>query len=225
MGEIIDLTLPMYDGFTSIPNLWPRVRLIDFIMHGGIAASRFREPCKGFEAKFLVMVDHIGTHVDAPCHYYKGAKSIAEVPVDALIGRAVLFDVSSKPPAEPVAASHLEQVSNKNGFKVEAGDIAIVRCWPKKWGMEGYFGCKGLSWSAAEWLIDKGVKAIGIDLVSIDDVEDWSRPCHLGLLKKEILIIECLTNLEKLTKTRFRFTALPLNIEGATGSPIRAIAE
>ncbi len=225
MSQIVDLTVPMYDGFTSHAKIWPRVRLLDFVMHGGIVVQRFQEPCKGFEAKYLVMVDHIGTHVDAPCHYYEGAKSIAQVPVDALIGDAVLFDVSAKPPHEPVSARHLEEMAAKNHIKVKPGDIALVRCWPGKWGEEGFSKCKALSWSAAEWLITKGVKAVGDDLYSIDDFEDRTRPCHLGLLKREILIMECLANLDRIPKPMFRFIALPLNIDGATGSPIRAVAE
>lgn len=225
MSKMIDLTLPMQDGFSSIPNVWPRLRLVDFVMHDGLVASRFKEPCKGFEAKFLIMVDHNGTHVDAPCHYHPGAKSMAQLPVDALIGDAVLFDVSSKPPGDPVAAKHLQEAAGRDRFTVKKGDIAVVRCWPGAWGEEGYFRCRGLSWKAAEWLIEQGVKAVGTDLISIDDFEDWSRPCHLGLLQREILVMECLANLEKIPHKRFHFTALPLNIEGATGSPIRAIAQ
>lgn len=224
MTEIVDLTLRMHDGFTSVPLVWPKLRMIDFMSPGGLLASRFKDPCKGFDAKLLVILDHLGTHVDAPNHYIVGGKSIADVPVDSLMGSAVFFDVSGKPPDQGVTVEHLEAQSRAKGIEVRTGDIAIVRCWPGAWGAEGFHQCRGLSWAAAEWLMNRGVKAVGVDLVGVEEPNP-AKPVHMGLLGRDILIIECLANLDKLTKTRFRFTALPLPIEGATGSPIRAIAE
>ncbi len=63
-----------------------------------------------------------------------------------------------------------------------------------------------------------------IDLANADTGTDAQRPCHMELLSKEIGIIENLINLDKLSKTRFFFFGLPLNIIGLTASPIRAIA-
>ena len=82
-----------------------------------------------------------------------------------------------------------------------------------------------LTTEAAKWLSGFDLKAVGFDYVSVDAMDASELPNHRILLSKEILIIENLTDLDKLPETKFDFFAIPLKIENADGSPVRAFAE
>jgi len=225
LKKIMDLTLELSDNYSTIPSVWPRVKLLDFIPHGSLlTASRFKEPCKGWEAKILNLVDHSGTHVDAPCHFYKGRESIEKTPLESLMGKAVLMDVSFKRTDEAVSPDHLNKALKNKRLSLKKGDIAIIRCWAGKREEESFMHCKGLSGGAASWLIDHKIKCVGVDLNSIDDMSDWARPAHMKFLGHNIPVIENLTNLDKIKKGRFVFIGFPLRIKEATGSPVRAVA-
>lgn len=193
----------------------------------------------GFSTKLLVMEDHTGTHVDAPYHFYDGefrqprGKTIAELPLEKLSGEAVLIDVSDKDTTEPVSRALLEARAADQGAEVRQGDIAIIRFWPKAWGepMDEFLATRGLALDACEWLLEKGVKAVGVDHPNLEgrlarEYGNIEAPGHLLFLHpaREIPIIENLVNLPDIGRSRFRFIALPLKINGATGSPIRPVA-
>jgi kynurenine formamidase len=193
----------------------------------------------GFSTKLLVMEDHTGTHVDAPCHFYDGefrqprGKTIAELPLEKLSGEAVLIDVSDKDTTDPVSRALLEARAAAQGAEVRQGDIAIIRFWPKAWGepMDEFLATRGLALDACEWLLEKRVKAVGVDHPNLEgrlarEYGNIEAPGHLLFLHpaREIPIIENLVNLPDIGRSRFHFIALPLKINGATGSPIRPVA-
>ncbi|MGC8622240.1 MAG: hypothetical protein ACP5U0_10025, partial [Caldisphaera sp.] len=89
----------------------------------------------------------------------------------------------------------------------------------------GFFSCQGLDVEAAEFLLKKKIKLVGINLRMFDIVGNKHRPLHMLFLNNETPLIENLVNLEKLPKNSpFLFVGLPLNLKSATASPIRAIA-
>jgi kynurenine formamidase len=99
-----------------------------------------------------------------------------------------------------------------------------VRAWPGRHTDDGFLKCAGLNREAAEWVVARGVKALGCDLASPDDPRDLTRPVHMVLLGQGLPIMEHVARLETLLGPRFQFVGVPLRIRGATGSPIRAIA-
>ncbi len=82
----------------------------------------------------------------------------------------------------------------------------------------------GLSKSATDYLVSKKINLVGIDSPSIDLGIDKSFTAHKILAKNDILIVENLSNLEKIPNLEFNFIILPLKLKDATGSPVRAIA-
>jgi len=97
--------------------------------------------------------------------------------------------------------------------------------WSRLWGKETYFeGFPVLAPAAAHWLADRELKGIGFDAVSVDPVGSADYPNHRILFRKGMLSIENLTGLEPLIGRRFLFSCLPLKIEEADGSPVRAVA-
>jgi arylformamidase len=220
--QIIDLTMELEDGVATHP-AHARCVVIEFASHA-LTAPRFKPPCQGFASRILMFSDHIGTHVDSPFHFIPTAGTIESVPPEQLIGPAVYLDVSAKRPQEPVTPEMLEAAERRARVTVERGDILLFRAWSGHHTDEGFFQCAGMNKAAAEWVVTRGVKAVGCDLATPDDPRDMARPVHLTLLGRDILIMEHIANLDKLLVPRFQFVGLPLRIKGATGSPIRAIA-
>ncbi len=118
----------------------------------------------------------------------------------------------------------VQECLERDDLAIQSGDIILIRAWPKEWLAEGFHECAGLALDAAQWLVEQGAKAIGIDLGNIVDNADMTRQVHMYLLQHEIPICENLANLDRLEAKRFTFLGLPLHLEGCTGSPVRAAA-
>ncbi len=220
--KIVDLTVPLYDGLQSFPT-HPKVTVIDFVTHS-FSAPRYIPPCKGYASKLVLISDHGGTHLDAPFHFFEQGETIDEVPLETTFGEAVLIDVSKRELNQPVTARMLQARLEETNTQVKRGDIVLIRAWPNEWNDPGFHHVAGLDISAAKWLRAQGVKSVGVDLANADTSSDMGRPSHLELLGNGIGIMENLTNLDKLSKTRFHFMGIPLKIKGLSGSPIRAVA-
>ncbi len=220
--KYVDLTLRITDGMVTNP-AHIRTSITDQVAHW-FTAPRFTPPCRGYSNKLMLLSDHTGTHFDAPHHFIEGAKTIEEVPLDRTFGKAVLIDVSEKAPDKPVEVEMLVKRLALTNTQIEPDDIVLIRSWPGEWGGPGFFEAAGISEEAAKWLAAQKVKCVGVNLANIDTGSDMRRPSHMEFLGKEIGIIENLTNLDKLSQTRFFFMGLPLNFAGLTASPIRAVA-
>ena len=222
--RVLDLSLEVYDGFQSHAT-HARTTVMDYVTHA-FSAPRYVAPCRGFATKLLVMSDHVGTHVDAPYHFVPEGVTIEEVPPASLIGPAVVLDATAHMVADrPATAETLERAAAAQGVKIEEGDIAVVRVWKGGWGDPGFAHAKGVDETGAAWLLERGVKAVGIDIAYFEgDLADLRRPVHMLVLGHGIPIVENLINLERIPAGRFTFVGLPLRIRGATGSPIRAVA-
>ena len=221
--RIIDLSLEIVDGARPW-SAHPKAIVTEYMTHER-TRPMFRPPCEGYASSMLILVDHWGTHMDSPYHFFPELATTEAVPLDRLLGPAVVIDCSSaRATAEPVTAEVLQRVTEHNGIDVRAGDIALVRCFPGRIADPGWAECRGLSESAADWLRDREVKAVGVDLGTVDDHTDLARPAHLSLLGASIIVMENLANLADIKQDRCFFVGLPLKIRGGTGSPIRAVA-
>lgn len=220
--KIVDLSVLLYDGLTSFPS-HPKVIMMDFETREK-SKARYVAPCEGFASKVFMMSDHGGTHMDAPYHFFDDGLTIEDIPLDATMGEAVLIDLSDKDPNQPVTREMVEFKVKENELVIKKGDIVFFRCWSGGWQEDGYFDCKSLDGSVADWVVENKIKAIGLDLPNADINENMRRDVHLKLLSRNILIMENIVHLENLTKNRFYFMGTPLNLKGMTGSPIRALA-
>jgi arylformamidase len=220
--RIIDLTLELQDNMSTHP-AHARCVVLEFASHAG-TAPRFTPPCQGFASRILMFSDHIGTHVDAPFHYFPDKGTIESVPLEQLVGPAVWLDFSGKPPEQRITPEMLEAACAAAGVTVERGDILLFRAWPGRHTDDGFLRCAGFGGAAAEWTVARGIKALGCDLATPDDPRDMGRPVHLALLGRGIPILEHIMSLETVPVHRFQFVGVPLRIKGATGSPIRAMA-
>lgn len=165
---------------------------------------------------------HIGTHVEAPLHHIKGAKDIAQVPLDRLMGPAVRLDFRHKGRGGVIDRKDLERL----GDRIRRNDIVILWVgWDKHYNKPQHLERPSLSFEAAKFLAARRIKCIGVDASGVEvSPKAAEQPNHHLLLRRGILIIEELTNLGSIRKERFTFIGLPLPIRHVDSSPIRAIA-
>jgi kynurenine formamidase len=208
MKKIIDLTHLINEKMTVYPNtLQPEFEPSNTIKRDGFAELK------------ISMATHTGTHIDAPCHLLAGTKSLDGFPMDKFAGKAVVID------CEGETEVSLKLLKSKEKLIKKAEFVLFSSGWSKKWNKKTYFGkFPVLTEEAALWLAGFDLKAVGFDYISVDAMTSADLPNHRVFLSKEILIIENLAGLDKLPDGMFDFFAIPLKIEGADGSPVRAFA-
>lgn len=174
----------------------------------------------------LDISSHSGTHMDAPVHFIEGGKSIDQFPPDFFTGMAYTIHIEAKE-FEEINVGELEKY---NEFMDEAKILFISTGWENKWKTADYaWKYPYLSSEAANYIVKKKFKFIGIDTISVDpSVKSGRRngsPAHKALLGNEILIIENLKGLLPITNKMVRVMSFPLKIKSCDGAPVRVIAE
>jgi len=209
----IDLTLTISESIPSFPGS-PKPQFIHW--------SNLKE--NGYNLELLFLSSHTGTHLDAPYHFAKNGVKIDQIPLDRLLGKAILIKLQ-KTKNTAITKSDII-LFEKNNYKIpNYSSIFFYTGWQKNLKNDNYFTENpGLDISSAKYLTSKKVNLIGIDSPSIDLGQNTSFNVHNILSKNNILIVENLTNLNKITTKEFNFTILPLKLKDATGSPVRAIA-
>jgi kynurenine formamidase len=173
----------------------------------------------------MQMVVHIGTHVDAPRHFFLDGPAFHDIPIERLSGPGVVLPFD-KTADGVITESDLDEV----GGSIHPGDIVALHTgWAKHAGTHQYHEHPHLSVSAAQWLLDRGVKLAAFDVPTPDlpvvrrpPGYDW--PVHHVLLSHGVLISENVTGLTPLVGKRVEFAFLALNIEDSDGAPARVIA-
>ena len=178
----------------------------------------------GYNLELLFLSSHTGTHLDAPFHFVKNGKKINQIPLDRLIGKGILIKLK-KIKNSPITKSDITLFEKKNGKIPNDSSIFFYTEWQKNLKNNNYFTENpGLDSSSAKYLVSKKTNLVGIDSPSIDLGKDESFTVHKILSKNNILIVENLTNMNKIQFKEFTFTILPLKLKDATGSPVRAVA-
>jgi kynurenine formamidase len=166
------------------------------------------------------LLNHIGTHVDAPAHQIAGGDTLDAIPLERLVTFAVTLDVSEREPG-PMSADELAPHLGD----VREGDIVFLFSDNgKNWGSDRYW----TGWSypdpdAARALIDRGISAIGFDGPSADPVDTETFDLHRIWLGAGRMIIENATNLDQLP-SRAQVVVAPLKVRDANGAPARIFA-
>jgi arylformamidase len=218
MTRLVDLTHGFYDGMPSYPADWfPK-----------FASERTMTPENdpyGTKRTFsyLHVFPHNGTHMEYRLHFFPGTEGIDEVPLNTLIGRACVADLSDKGELEPVTGADLERVLRPVW---QEGDRLLVRTdyLRNNWGRPDYWDRPPyLTPSAAEWAIDNGASLFGLDCLT-ERPGDAESPVHHALLGAAIPLLEYVTNMHQLTKQVVQLFALPMKAAGAEAAPTRVIA-
>ncbi|MCZ8534227.1 cyclase family protein [Psychrobacillus psychrodurans] len=222
--KLIDLSLEIYDGLRSYTSHPPIAIAEESTFEN--SRHRYVAPCEGFESRMLKMSDHSGTHIDAPLHFMSNGESTSEMDLSQAYGKALLLDVSDyKDPFQAVTREMLEEAEKRQGITVQPNDIVLTRTRKLAWGEGSFYEEHAFAPCAGDWLLEKQVKCVGLDLANIDIHDNMMREVHLKLLSVPVYIVENLVNLHQLPlNEHFTFMALPLKLKNATASPVRAVA-
>ena len=175
----------------------------------------------GFRETLLSFYSHTGTHMDAPFHIYADRTSLDALPAEQFVGKALVIDCCDVGEGGEIGMEYIDKT-----LAYEADFLLFHTGWDKNWGQEKYFGAYPVvSMEVCQYLLDSGKKGVGFDVIGIDPVSDGNLTRHKMLLsQRDIVIIENLTNLDKVGSGLFTFAALPLKYKDADGAPIRAVA-
>jgi kynurenine formamidase len=213
--RIVDLSIPVDEQTPVYPgDPLPRFCLAHTIANHGFNVSR------------MEMSSHCGTHCDAPFHFLADGARIDEVPLERFIGPAVVIDVRRRAGHTPIETDALTAYDDRLG----PGAIAILHTgWSERLGTDTYFDHPFLSEPACSWLLERGVRTIGIDAMNIDEttsapIDRAAFPCHREISAAGGVIIENLTNLSAIDFEEPVVSVLPLRFIGGDGAPARAVA-
>ncbi len=175
----------------------------------------------GFQEAKITMYSHTGTHIDAPAHMLSNGPYLDNLDIAHFIGNATILDFSNEK-MEVIDVDSLKPYEKK----INNIEFLIIKTgWSKYWGDKKYYeDFPSLSEEAAKWLSEFNLKGIGIDAISIDDINSVTFAVHKILMPKNIIIIENLTNLDSITNEYFILSIMPLKNKNADGSPVRAIS-
>jgi kynurenine formamidase len=171
----------------------------------------------------LTLGSHTGTHIDAPRHFIPDGIGIDQISPSKLVGEAYVCDVSDKPIGSGITGSDLRK--NLEG-KVAEDDIVVcyTGCsehWGEKSVSSNYTYLTG---NAAEYLVSKKVRAVGIDFLSVEKFRAPDPVAHKTLLGNGIFIIESLSRATKqFVGKRILMICMPIKLQNGDGAPSRII--
>ena len=195
-----------------------------------------------YAANRFAGAEHGGTHIDAPIHFFKDGNTVDQIPLEKLVGEAVVVDVTKSCSEDRDYQVDVEDLrrweTNHNRQLIDV--IVLLRTgYGRRWSdRKSYLGTDktgsmavadlhfpGLAPTAARWLVEqRAIKAIGIDTASIDYGQSQSFQSHVTLFKHNVPAFENVRNLEELPAAGATVFALPMKIGGGSGAPLRIIA-
>ncbi|MFC2041951.1 cyclase family protein [Chloroflexota bacterium] len=202
----IDISIPLRDFMVHWPGDPP------------VSIKRVKNINQGDTANVSVisMGAHSGTHVDAPIHFVKQGKGVDNIPLDILVGRARVIEIRDPDSIKP------EELV---GHRIRRGERILFKTrnssyvWQKDEFVEDFVF---ISDTAADFLVDRGIRLVGVDYLSVGIFEHGGSYVHKTLLSGGVWAIEGL-NLSNVTPGNYDLICLPLRIVGGDGAPARVI--
>lgn len=228
-----DLSVPLRTGMPVYPGD-PEVRI----------AAALTVEADGANVLSLALGSHSGTHADAPLHVGDGWAALDELPLSLFAGIAEIADVRGVARGGAITAAQLAGIApaGSPGDPGNPGNPARILLLhtgcAAAWGSDEYLKHPWLEAAAAQLIVDRGYRAVGLDALSVDPSSpgapdstpaDGGFPAHAVLAGNGCIIVENLTGLEQVQRARdagsdVEVFLFPLNIPGADGAPIRAVA-
>jgi arylformamidase len=202
--KLIDVTVPLDADLPAYPGNAPfTLEPVKRLAQGGSS-----------NVSTLHMSAHAGTHVDAPRHFFEHGIGVESLPLELLMGRARVIDAGS---ATSIGPDELKAI--------DAEDVRVLiksrnsRLWSSSEFHPDYVGVTA---AGATYLVNHGVKVVGVDYLSVEQFRSPGAPAHHILLGGGVLVIEGL-NLRDVEPGRYELFCLPLRIVGADGAPARVV--
>lgn len=203
--EWLDATLPLHRDMVLFPGDPPF----------GMEPIYRKEGGDPFSLSLVAMGTHVGTHVDPPAHYLPRGSTVDQLPLETLMGPGVVVDLRGRPRLDrPV----LEQA----GLTGEVRVLFKTDNGPKLLDSRFHEDYVHLTLDGAQYLVDLGVRLVGIDYLSIEQYRNPGAPVHHLLLQAQVVILEGAYLLE-VPPGPYEIFCLPLRLKGGDGAPVRLI--
>jgi kynurenine formamidase len=250
--RLIDLSVPLEHGSASEPV----PATIRYARHDGEGLRQMQQFLgvtpedlvhsngRGWAVEEVQALTHTGTHVDAPYHYGptsggRPARTIDQVPLEWCFAPGVVLDVRHLAAGAFITVADLQAALVRIDYRLRPQDIVLLHTGAdRRLGSPEYFRQPGLGREGVLWLVEQGVRVIGIDAYTLDRpfadmVADYKRtgdgryiwPAHFAGIEREYCQIEKLANLDQLPRPHgFHVSCLPVKIQGASAGWCRAVA-
>jgi kynurenine formamidase len=225
-GRIVDLSYAIHDRLPA----WPGdERVFEMKVNARAEAA-------GYESRSFWMLEHYGTHLDAPFHFPPGTTTVDKIPAERLFGPAVVIDVRAQ--AERNADYRVRRddlyVWEQRHGRIPAGAIVLARTgWAARWpdaaryrnlDANNVMHFPGFSVEAVQLLIERGVAGLGIDTFSVDYGASTNFEVHRLSHGAGLYHLENLADLSALPESGAVLVVAPIKLEGGTGGPARVFA-
>jgi kynurenine formamidase len=234
--RLIDLSFEVYQGMVVYPSVAKPV-IVEMEDHQQMARSMGTDKFGVTHLPNHCMVvtgDHVGTHLDSWGHVKPDAPRAEGIPLEYCYGDGVVLDLTTKQPGDEIWPADLEGALQRIGYALKPLDIVLLRTDAAKYRDERRYltDHPGMTKEAVHWLLDRGIKLMGIDAVGFDPPvpqmfarrKFWE--AHLVMLEREYYHLENLCNLDQIPPPHHSFTVsvLPIKWRGASAAPVRAVA-
>ena len=203
--KLIDVSVPLDSSLASYPGNTP------------FSLEPIQRIAKGDHANLstIHMSAHSGTHVDAPRHFFDAAAGTESLPLEMLVGRTRVVDIASR---QGIEADELSRLDLSEDIRV-----LFRTANSKLWGDAAFHAdYVGVTESGARHLVDRGIKVVGVDYLSVEKFKTPGAPAHHILLGGGTIVIEGL-NLRDVEPGLYDMYCLPLRIVGSDGAPARVV--
>ncbi|MDH4265585.1 MAG: cyclase family protein [Deltaproteobacteria bacterium] len=218
MGKVIDMS------HVIIPGKSDRKFILETIGADEVNPNVVRLPNQWYIMNNIQMVSHIGTHIEAPFHIRKDGLDLARLPLEKFWGEAVILDLRNLPPRQEISSDQVADAARRAG-RIHRGDIVLGNLgFSRFYGTPEYQQNPFFSTKAIQWLIQEGMKMMGVDASGVEIPGSESHVNHHALFEREIPLIENLTGFDQITKTRVQLYAFPIAVEGLESFPVRVVA-
>ena len=190
----------------------------------------------GYFTRSFWMLEHYGTHLDAPAHFPPGKTTVNQIPAKQLFGPAVVIDVraeSGKDVDYQLSPARVEEWEKRHG-RIPEGAIVLLRTgWSSRWpdarkyrnqDAQGKMHFPGFSAEAAKLLIERKISGLGCDTMSVDYGASSDYAVHHLALGAGLYHLENLADLSELAETGAFLVVAPIKLEGGSGGPVRVFA-
>ncbi|OAX35970.1 putative cyclase [Rhizopogon vinicolor AM-OR11-026] len=212
---MIDLTHTLTTSTEAPMSIWPG--------HPRLQMNKIASiPEHDANVTAISLGSHTGTHIDAPNHFIADGLSIDKYDLNKLMGRALVIDVRGKKARETITWEDMEKWE---GEMHEGVIVLMCTGWSQYWGKDQYEEHPFIDLNAAKKLIERGVRVIGCDTLSPDEMCSPTSEVHKVILRAGGAIAENLRGVEEVLGLKEPVVSLlPLKLDSCDGSPIRAIA-
>jgi kynurenine formamidase len=190
----------------------------------------------GYFTRSFWMLEHYGTHLDAPIHFPPGKVTVDKIPTEQLFGPAVVLDVradGAKDADYLLSVARVEDWEKRHG-RIPRGAIVLLRTgWAARWpdarryrnqDAQGRMHFPGFSIEAVKILIDRKVSGLGCDTLSADYGASTDFAVHHLALGAGLYQLENLTDLSEMPESGAFLIVAPIKLEGGSGGPVRVFA-